>query len=333
MNEMKRQWTVLTALCCTMFLCASCDEDDTIIPQSETFSVGQVHWVSEVTPTQREVISNLIENMVKVEGCDFYMGAQIRSVKYPNYCSAFSKTDTLNWVGPVLQVTMPDYYIGRYEVTQAEWMAVMDTLPTGNYCKVDTLKGRTAWYAQTGLGDRVAAYNVSFDDACRFVQTLSAKTGLAFRLPTEAEWECAARGGRYTLGYKYSGSDTWSDVAWCYTNAQAPGLGSANYGVHEVGQLPANELGIYDMSGNVSEWVANSYYRYSLEEVINPQGRYGGDTLILRGGSWVQKNAIDFSVANRKKFIQSSYIREDGSRSESFYDAIANTGFRIALSR
>jgi formylglycine-generating enzyme required for sulfatase activity len=86
------------------------------------------------------------------------------------------------------------------------------------------------------------------------------------------------------------------------------------------------------MCGNVSEWVANSYYKYAAADSINPQGAMGGDTLIIRGGSWVQQNAVDFSVANRKKFIIGSYYKEDGTLSQSFYDAIGNVGFRVALS-
>lgn len=314
------------------YLFTSCDEDDFQIPESETFAVGEVSWASDVSEEDRAVISNLINNMVKVEACSFYMGAQISNRTAPNYFSYFSSSDTLHFVGPVVTVTMPNYYIGRYEITQGEWNAVMDTVPTGNYCKVESLKGTAAWYDETGKGDRVAAYNISYDDAQRFVKALSRKTGLNFRLPTDAEWECAARGGKYTKGYDYSGSDTWTDVAWSYKNSASLGLGNKGYGVHVVGELPANELGLHDMCGNVAEWVGNSYYKYRADDVINPQGNYGGDTLILRGGSWVMKQYTDFSVAKRKKFIFSSYHLEDGSRSQSFYDAIANTGFRIALS-
>jgi formylglycine-generating enzyme required for sulfatase activity len=332
---MKFQATVRTLLLCSLLgFTTACDEDDATIPAAQTFAVGEVTWASDVTKAQREVISNLLNNMVKVEACSFYMGAQFYSNTKPNYASIFSKTDTATWVGPVVTLQMPDYYIGRYEVTQGEWKAVMDgVMPEGNYCKDPSVARTTAWYAATGLGDSIAAYNISYDDANRFVQALSAKTGLAFRLPTEAEWECAARGGRYSLGYKYAGSDSYSDVAWYYSNACSQGIGNDDYGVHAGGLLPGNELKLYDMSGNVSEWVANSYYKYAAADSINPQGCYGGDTLIIRGGSWVQKNSTDFSVANRKKFIQSSYIKEDGTRSQSFYDAIGNVGFRVVLSK
>lgn len=322
----------VVALICGLIGSVSCDENEFEIPERTVLPAGTVVWAPDVTPSEREVIANLVGNMVKVEACDFYMGAQTRSAALPNYFPYFKDTDTAKWVGPMLTVTMPDFFIGRYEITQGEWEAVMDTVPTGSYCKVESLKWTAPWYKETGKGDRVAAYNISYDDAQRFVAALSRKTGLPFRLPTEAEWECAARGGRYSLGYKFSGSDVWKDVAWCASNAMAQGLGVPGYGVHEVGELPGNELGLHDMCGNVAEWVANSYYKYDPADTDNPQGAYGGDTLILRGGSWTQKQYTDFSPAQRKKFIVSSYHKDDGSRSESFYNAIAYTGFRIALS-
>lgn len=317
---------------CSLIFSVSCDENEFKIPDQTVLPAGTVVWAPDVTPDEREVITNLINNMVKVEACEFYMGAQIWNASLPNYFPYFSKKDTATWVGPVITVTMPDFYIGRYEITQGEWEAVMDTVPTGSYCKVESLKWTAPWYAETGKGDRVAAYNISYDDARKFVAALNRKTGLEFRLPTEAEWECAARGGRYSLGYKYSGSDVWKDVAWCASNAMAQGLGAPGYGVHVVGELPGNELGLHDMCGNVAEWVANSYYKYTFADVDNPQGAYGGDTLILRGGSWTQRQYTDFSPARRKIFKVSSYQNDDDSWKGSFYEAIGYTGFRIALS-
>ena len=104
-------------------------------------------------------------------------------------------------------------------------------------------------------------------------------------------------------------------------------MGATNYGVHAGGELKPNELGIYDMTGNVSEWVANSFYRYSLKDRENPQGAARTDTLVLRGGSWTQSRATDFSPASRKKFIESSYS------AQSYLDAIAFCGLRIAISK
>lgn len=239
-------------------------------------------------------------------------------------------------VGPVLEISMPDYYIGQYEVTQRQWLAVMDgQYPEGNYCKLPGVKRDSAWYVCTGKGDDIPAYNVSYEDAILFCQRLSAKTGLQFRLPTEAEWECAARGGKYCRGYKYAGTDDYLAAGWCYSNACNQNRDdSLRYGPRPVGEKMANELGIYDMSGNVSEWVANSFYGYSCKDSINPQGPQAaqlGDTLILRGGSWTMKNSSDFGLATRKKFIQSSYSKQS-NKTGSFYDAISYCGLRVVVS-
>lgn len=337
----------------------ACDEDDPSLKyEKQVFPVGEVTWSSSVNASDRAVITDLINNMVKVEQCQFFMGAQGLTYKRVNFFSNFTYRDTIRdkelahlndsyrkdtfclvyknaglWVGPVIECSMPDYYIGRYEITQSQWKAVMgDVQPSGNYCKYIDVPRDSAWYACQGKGDNVAAYNISYTDAQLFCKTLSEKTSLEFRLPTEAEWECAARGGRYSRGYKYAGSDNFMDAGWVYENAANKNRSdSLRYGIRPVGEKQPNEIGLYDMTGNVSEWVANSYYRYCYKDSINPQGLYGGDTLILRGGSWVMKNYTDFSVANRKKFIQSSYSRDDVHKSGSFYDAIANCGFRIAV--
>lgn len=356
---MNRFFDILSvSVACFSLMLFSCDEDNNNVTVStEKFDVGKVTWSSDVTAQEKQVISELIESMVKVEATQFYMGAQSKNYSRPNYLSGFTVgkdtifssneahlQDTLTYKGvktpyclvyynnglpvsPVIEVSMPDFFIGRFEVTQGQWDAVMSRRPTGTYCKVEALKGTAAWYDETGKGDKIAAYNISFDDAVEFCETLNRKTGLNFRLPTEAEWECAARGGKATRGYKYVGADSYYDVAWNYTNACAVGLGADDYGVHAGGELEPNELGIYDMSGNVSEWVANSSYRYCYHDSINPQGAAPGDTLVLRGGSWTQQKSLDFSPANRRKFIKSSYSEQ------SFLDAIAYCGFRVAISK
>lgn len=355
---MKRNINILaTCLTATILFCAACDESDNNVQVStETFPVGNVTWSGDVTAQEKEVISDLINSMRLVEETYFWMGAQSRSYARPNYVTGYTNKDTI-WdatvcelndtltrhgekkpyevvyynngiaVGPVTQVAMQAYYIGSYEVTQAQWNAVMNRKPTGTYCKVEALKGTDCWFNETGLGDNVAAYNISYDDAVEFCKRLHAKTGLLFRLPTEAEWECAARGGKASRGYKYAGSDEANPVSWNYYNACANGLGSENYGVHAVGEKDPNELGLYDMSGNVSEWVANSYYLYTKNDTQNPQGAAPGDTLILRGGSWTQTRTMELCTGNRKKFVKSSYSEQ------SFLDAIAYCGFRIALSK
>lgn len=359
-------------------LFASCDDaEEGISYKKVSFPVGEVTWRSDVSAEDQEVITNLINNMVKVDQCQFYMGGQAKTYRRANYNSYFTgrdsifyrdgkaftrnlrtedtvyfnpdnfhfidtvktKRDTVRyanvykagnfWVGPVIEVSMPDYYIGKYEITQAEWTAVMHRDPTGHYCIVEGYND-APWYEEIGLGDDVPAYNIWYEDAVAFCDTLNAKTGLNFRLPTEAEWECAARGGKYTRGYKYAGSDTYTEAGWVYSNACAQKIGEEDYGIHPVGEKIANELGLYDMCGNVSEWVSNAYYHYGVLDSINPQGKTplldGTDTLIQRGGSWMQSKYVDFSVANRKHVIMSSYTDE-----LSLQSAFVNSGFRIVI--
>ena len=161
---------------------------------------------------------------------------------------------------PVHSVTLSTYYIGETEVTQELWQAVMGGNPS------------------RFTGSQRPVEQVSWNDCQEFIERLNALTGKNFRLPTEAEWEYAARGGNKSKGYIYSGSNDVDVVAWYGNNTGS--------GTHEVkGKLP-NELGLYDMSGNVWEWCSDWYGSYSEESVTNPQGPSSGSYRVLRGGSW-----------------------------------------------
>ena len=187
--------------------------------------------------------------MVKVEAGTFMMGA------------TSEMKDPYDWEKPVHQVTLTnDYYMGKYEVTQALWEAVMGSNPS--HFK----------------GDNLPVEQVSWNDCQEFISKLNSLTGRKFRLPTEAEWEYAARGGKKSRGYQYSGNSNISDVAWYKDN-------SANK-THPVGTKQANELGIYNMSGNVWEWCQDRYGSYSSFYLTNPTGSYSGSLRVYRGGSW-----------------------------------------------
>ena len=187
--------------------------------------------------------------MVKVEGGTFMMGAT-SEMKNPNSNEK-----------PVHQVTLTnDYYMGKYEVTQALWQAVMDSNPS--YFK----------------GDNLPVETVSWNDCQKFISKLNSLTGRMFRLPTEAEWEYAARGGKESRGYQYSGSSNISDVAWYDENSGSK--------THPVGTKQANELGIYDMTGNVWEWCSDWYSSYSSSSQTNPTGSDSGSARVSRGGGW-----------------------------------------------
>ena len=162
---------------------------------------------------------------------------------------------------PTHQVTLTnDYYIGKYEVTQALWQAVMGNNPSGF------------------KGDNLPVEYVSWYDCLEFISKLNRITGKTFRLPTEAEWEYAARGGTKSRGYQYSGSSNLSDVAWYSDNSGSK--------THAVGSKQANELGIYDMTGNVWEWCQDWFGSYSGSSQVNPIGANSGSDRVSRGGCW-----------------------------------------------
>jgi len=166
---------------------------------------------------------------------------------------------------PIHEVVLSDYYIGKYEVTQAQWDAVM-------------LQDRNIRYFE-GC-DSCPVERVSWNNVQNFIRKLNEITGKDYRLPTEAEWEYAARGGKLSKGYKYSGSNKADSVAWTD--------GNSDNRVHPVGQKKPNELGIYDMSGNVYEWCSDwyDYEYYSVSPKNNPQGPEAGTKRVIRGGSW-----------------------------------------------
>ena len=188
--------------------------------------------------------------MVKVEAGSFNMGAT------PEMVNPWEDEK------PVHRVTLTnDYYIGKYEVTQALWQAVMGSNPS-NF-----------------KGDALPVEQVSWNDCQDFISKLNAMTGKRFRLPTEAEWEYAARGGKKSRGYQFSGSITLGDVAWYKENSGSE--------THVVGTKQPNELGIYDMAGNVWEWCQDWKGSYSSSPQTNPTGAVSGSYRVCRGGSWL----------------------------------------------
>ncbi|MDY5969565.1 MAG: SUMF1/EgtB/PvdO family nonheme iron enzyme [Bacteroidales bacterium] len=161
---------------------------------------------------------------------------------------------------PVHQVTVDTFYMSQFEVTQRLWMAVMDSNPS-----------------LSKSNDSLPVEQVSYNDAQVFIARLSQITGYRFRMPTEAEWEYAARGGRKSKGYVFPGCDgNPGAVAWY-------GMNSNNH-THPVGRLKPNEVGLYDMAGNVWEWCSDWYGPYTEEPQVNPRGPRSGENRILRGG-------------------------------------------------
>jgi formylglycine-generating enzyme required for sulfatase activity len=199
---------------------------------------------------QKPFVDFMLPEMILVEGGSFDMG-----------CTS-EQQDCQDDEELVHRVTLDSYFIGKYPVTQAQWRLVMGNNPSSftrcNRCPVEY---------------------VSWDDVQDFIRRLNELTGQNYRLPTEAEWEFAARGGNKSQGYQYAGGVNLDDVGW-YT-------GNAEHKTHPVGQKRANELGLYDMSGNVWEWCQDWFGDYPPSAQTNPGGPSIGCYRALRGGSWL----------------------------------------------
>ena len=211
--------------------------------------------------------------MIYVEGGTFQMGAT------PEQGSDADSDEK-----PVHSVTLEGYYIAECEVTQEQWQKIMGTTIYQQRDKAN----RDKTY---GAGPNYPMYYVSWHEAQKFCGILSEITGKTYMLPTEAQWEYAARGGNKSKGYKYSGSPYVEAVAWYYSNS-----GSTNHPVK--GKKKANELGLYDMSGSVYEWCYDWYGAYSSSSQSNPTGASSGQYRVLRGGSW-GSDASRCRVSNR----------------------------------
>ena len=223
---------------------------------------------------------NINIDMAFVEGGTFTMG-----------CTD-SEYDCYDMEKPPHRVAVGSFYIGKYEVTQKLWSEVTGGSPPSGY----------------GSGDNYPVYSVSWDDAQEFINTLNAKTGRKYRLPTEAEWEYAARGGSGGAGNKYSGGSNVDSVAWHW--------GNSGGGVKPAGGKRANALGIYDMSGNVWEWVNDCYVDYDSTEQVNPAGPLACSDRVYRGGSW----------SGGAEFCRVSFRNIRAQDAHAF-----NVGFRLAV--
>ena len=217
----------------------------TINRQNRSFHFAMTEKVNQNLTIR---VDNVNFVMVKVSGGTFTMGA------------TSEMEEPWNFEKPTHQVTLSSYYIGETEVTQALWKAVMGYNPS------------------EFTGDDLPVEQVSWNDCQTFISKLNALTGKNFRLPTEAEWEFAARGGNQSRHTQYSGSSRIDDVAWYEDNS---GLTT-----HPVKTKQPNELGIYDMSGNVYEWCQDWFGSYSSYAQTNPTGASSGSERVCRGGGW-----------------------------------------------
>ena len=249
---------------------------------SEVQSVGVYGYGEEPEPEPGTTSGNTFTvngvsfTMVLVEGGTFQMGS--------------NDSEALDREKPVHQVTLSSFSIGQTEVTQELWEAVM-----GNH---------DSYFK----GSKLPVEQVSWNDCQAFITKLNALTGRNFRLPTEAEWEFAARGGNSSQGFKYAGSDNIGDVAWYQSNCSSK--------THDVATKRPNELGIYDMSGNVWEWCQDWYSSYTSSAVYDPTGPSSGSKRVYRGGSW---------------YLEPKYNRVSARANDEPSTSNGNLGFRLAL--
>jgi formylglycine-generating enzyme required for sulfatase activity len=214
--------------------------------------------------------------MVFVQGGTFWMG-----------CSQEQQGSCEDDESPLHSVTVSDFHIGKYEITQAQWKLIMGNNPS------------------EFKGDNLPVETVSWDDVQVFITRLNAATGKRYRLPTEAEWEYAARGGNQSAGYTYSGSHNLHNVGWFTDNSGGK--------PHVVGTKLPNELGIYDMSGNVLEWCIDWFGSYPASTQHDPMGVGSGSYRVIRGGGWYFY-AQNCRVANRDDYSPDARARFLGFR-------------------
>ena len=229
--------------------------------------------------------------MIYVEGGSFTMG-----------CTGEQGSECSSGESPSRYTKVNSFYIGMLEVTQSQWEKVMGTSVYQQKNKADS-----DW-PMRGTGPDYPMYYVSWEEAKEFCARLSRQTGKNYSLPTEAEWEYAARGGKKNEGTKYAGGWSIGDVAW-YTD-------NSGRSTHVCGTKRANALGIYDMSGNVWEWCEDWYGLYLSYDTDNPKGASSGSNRVLRGGSW---------------YSRAGGCRVSGRVSSPPDDRYDDNGFRVVL--
>jgi formylglycine-generating enzyme required for sulfatase activity len=228
-----------------------------------------------------KVITDRIwSNMVEVKGGIFQMGG-----------TREQGGDACEEESPAHSVKLDTFRICRFQVTQGEWQILMGDNPSH-------FRGDSS----------LPVESISWEDAEFFLAHLNSLTSGGYRFPTEAEWEYAARGGSLSRKYKYSGSNIADEVAWTGYNSDGR--------PHPVGKLKPNELGLYDMGGNIAEWCMDWYGDYASKPLINPRGPSSGELRVLRGGSWAYLPA--------RARVSSRFYNSPDSR-------IHYYGFRLAL--
>lgn len=237
----------------------------------DVLSQFSVYWSSDVTESQKETIAEMLSNMVYVKGSTFVMGRLGENYWYSGHSDADMRHN----------VTLTDFYINKTEVTQKQWNVIMGSNNS------------------TFRGEKLPVENIEWEEALDFVSKLARLTNLNFVLPTEAQWEYAARGGIYSMGYTYPGSNDYDDVL-IYKGDESKT--SPSFSTYEVGTLWPNELGLYNLAGNVAEMCSDWYGNYDLSDQTDPMGPPTGKYHVLRGGDITELWSF-CNVYNRSSFI------------------------------
>lgn len=265
------------------------NEKGTAYGAEKTFTTTKTVVNPYTTITVETSYGSVQFDMAKIDGGTFTMGAQSTSSSQANYDKDADSDEK-----PTHSVTLSSYYMGKTPVTQQLWYVVM-----GSYPNISSTYGR---------GEDYPVYNITYTQCEQFITKLNSLTKKKFRMPTEAEWEFAARGGNNSNKYKYSGSNTIGSVAWYSSN-------SGNK-THPVAQKEANEVNLYDMSGNVWEWCSDWYGNYTMSAQTNPKGPSSGPGRVIRGGGY-NDSPTECRVS----------VRSNASASSSF----TTIGFRLVM--
>nr|NQU90903.1 formylglycine-generating enzyme family protein [Bacteroidota bacterium] len=224
---------------------------------------GDEAWQETVNVTEN-ITSQTTAKITRLEVKNFDWETEMIFVKGGSFtmgCTPEQGSNCFSDEKPSHQVILNDYYIGKYEVTRNQWSEVMGSIPIRFFGCIDCPINGADW-----------------SEIQEFIKRLNQKTGKNYRLPTEAEWEYAARGGNRSSGFIYSGSNVIDEVAWYGGNSEKK--------THPVGQKKPNNLGLYDMSGNVNELCVDWYVEYDDISQFNPRGPEKGDHHVHRGGAW-----------------------------------------------
>lgn len=238
-----------------------------------------IQWSDNIRPLQKSIIRNILRNLVKVDGGSFKMGR--------SKIDQSMKERFINGEEFVHKVQLSDYYISKYETTIEEWMVLMNYNPCDQSCPVPS------------ESDYCPVHKISFQQCQSFIKKLCQSTGLKFSLPSEAQWEYAARGGASSKNYKYSGGDILTDCGW--------GIKNSEERIHPVGtgHFSSNELGLFDMTGNVSEWcldfMSTDFYKKSAGS-LDPlcQASNLGNKRIIRGGAFDTRDENNYRTTARQ---------------------------------